>query len=112
MPLILATPGFKQPKVIWGKEIGVLQALTTPAIKSEADLQSLVREITSAVEEAKIAESKESKSGEQKTDAEFRNSDSVVGESAESDESWPPPEPGDIEYLDDWAHRLRKDSLM
>ena len=54
IPLILATPGFKQPKAIWGKEIEVLQALTStsPAIQSE-DLQSLVHELKSAIEEAK-----------------------------------------------------------
>jgi hypothetical protein len=56
------TPGFKQPEVVWSKEIGVLQALasTPTAIRSEKDLQSLVHEITSVVEEAK---SKKSKTG-------------------------------------------------
>ena len=53
IPLIVATPRFKAQKKILGMEIGVLQALTsTPPAKSE-DLQSLVHEITSAVEEAK-----------------------------------------------------------
>jgi hypothetical protein len=42
------TPG---SKVIWGKEIGLLKALTStpPAVKSEEDLQCLVDEIGSAV---------------------------------------------------------------
>ena len=53
--LLLASPGFDQPKFIHGKEIGALQALTStpPANKSKEDLQSLVHEITSVVEEAK-----------------------------------------------------------
>jgi AP endonuclease 1 len=56
IPLIVATPepGLKRnPKVVWCKEIGVLQSLTriSPA-KSEEDLQSLVLEIAGAVEEA------------------------------------------------------------
>ena len=46
--------------MIYGKEIGVLQALTStpPANKSEEDLQSLVHEITSVVEEAKAMKTK------------------------------------------------------
>ena len=49
--------------MIWGKEIEVLQALasTPPAIRSEEDLQSLVHEITSTVEEAQPTESREKK---------------------------------------------------
>jgi len=60
IPLIVATPGFKRQKVIWSKEIGVLQALssTPPANKSEEDLQSLVHEIRSAVEEARTTKAK------------------------------------------------------
>ena len=48
------TPGLKQPKEVCGKEIVALQTLSSisPVIKSE-DLQSLVHEITSAVEGAK-----------------------------------------------------------
>ena len=66
IPLILATPGFLRPKVIWSKEIEVLQALTStpPAIKSE-DLQSLVHEIESVVEE--LDNEAKSKHGKQKT---------------------------------------------
>ena len=54
IPLILVTPGLKQPKEVWGKEIAALQALSSisPVIKSE-DLQSLIHEIMSAVEGAK-----------------------------------------------------------
>ena len=54
IPLILVTPGLKQPKEVCGKEIEALQALSSnpPVIKSE-DLQSLVHEIASVVEEAK-----------------------------------------------------------
>jgi hypothetical protein len=46
--------------VIWSKEIGVLQALssTPPANKSEEYLQSLVHEIRSAVEEARTTKAK------------------------------------------------------
>ena len=49
------TPGLKQPKEVWSKEIAALQALSSIplVIKSEEDLQSLVNEITSAVEGAK-----------------------------------------------------------
>jgi len=62
IPLILETPSFEQPKEVWGKEIGVLQMLTSApgVIKSEEDLQSLVQNFKSAVEEA------EAKSGKQK----------------------------------------------
>ena len=54
IPLILTTPGFNQPEEIWGKEIVALQALsnTPPVVKSE-ELQSLVHEIKSVVEESK-----------------------------------------------------------
>ena len=52
---ILVTPGLKQPKEVWGKEIVALQALSSipTVVKSEEDLQSLVHEIASVVEEAK-----------------------------------------------------------
>jgi hypothetical protein len=55
IPLILETPGFKSEGVR-GKEIGLLQALTsTPsATQSEEDLQSLVDELRSAIEEGKL----------------------------------------------------------
>ena len=55
IPLILTTPGFNQPEEIWGKEIVALQALsnTPPVVKSE-ELQSLVHEIRSTIEEAKF----------------------------------------------------------
>ena len=51
------TPGLKQPKEVWGKEIVALQALqalsSIPTVVKSEDLQSLVHEITSIVEEAK-----------------------------------------------------------
>ena len=76
------TPNFEQPKV-WGKEIAALQALSnTP--QSENDLQSLVYEITSVVEEAKVKkEAKKTKIKKKKvgkrtkptdTDTEFADS--------------------------------------
>lgn len=42
--------------MVWGKEIEVLQALssTSPAIKSEEYLRFLVHELKSAVEDAKL----------------------------------------------------------
>ena len=52
-PLVVASPGFDQPKLIHDKEIQALTS-TPPAKKTEEDLQSLVHEITSVVEEAKI----------------------------------------------------------
>jgi hypothetical protein len=83
IPLILRTPNFGQPKKVWGKEIEVLRALTNtpPSIKSE-DLQSLVHEIESAVDEAK------SKSLKRKRVMKSREpKNSVVGESVESYET-------------------------
>ena len=52
IPLLVASPGFDQPKLIHDKEIQALTS-TSPAKKNEEDLQSLVHEITSVVEEVK-----------------------------------------------------------
>lgn len=92
IPLIVATPCFNQPKVIWGKEIGVLQALTnTPvAMKYGGDLQSLAHEITSAVEEAKSKSTKLKSEREKKRvgkRTKVTDSDSAVGKSVEELES-------------------------
>ena len=59
------TPGLKQPKEVCGKEIVALQTLSSISlvIKSE-DLQSLVHEIKSVVEEAKIEHRREETHGE------------------------------------------------
>jgi len=86
IPLVVATPGFKQPKLIWGKEIEVLQALTsTPAIGSEEYLQSLVHEIRSTVKEAKLMKSESIRKRKRVVKStELEDSDSVVGKSAES----------------------------
>jgi AP endonuclease-1 len=51
IPLILRTPSFNKPSLVWGKEIGVLQALT-----SIPPLQSLVDELRSAVEKGRLLE--------------------------------------------------------
>jgi AP endonuclease-1 len=58
IPLIVETPSFDQPMVVWGKEIAVLQALTSipPATQSEEDLQSLVDELRSAVDIGRLLE--------------------------------------------------------
>ena len=55
IPLILVTPGLKQPKEVWSKEIVALQTLSSisPVIKSKKDLQSLVHDIATVVEGAK-----------------------------------------------------------
>jgi AP endonuclease 1 len=59
IPLILATRNFQQPKAIWGKEIGMLQALTTrSAIHWEVLL--LVSELTTVIKEAKSKNGKKS----------------------------------------------------
>ena len=57
IPLLVASPGFDQPKLIHGKEIQALTR-TSPAKKSEEDLQSLVHEIRSVVEEARAMKTK------------------------------------------------------
>ena len=57
IPLILGTPTHRQPKLVWAQEIEMLQALTNtppaPAIKSEEDLEDLVRNLTTVVRKAK-----------------------------------------------------------
>lgn len=77
IPLILTTPGFKQPKVVWAKEMEVLQALTNtpPWIKSEEDLQSLVRVLEKAVEEAELNKMKQKELAKSKK---ITNSDGTV----------------------------------
>ena len=74
IPPILLTPGLKQPKEVCGKEIVALQTLSSISlvIKSE-DLQSLVHEIKSVVEEAKIEHRREETHGEWATSKKWQN---------------------------------------
>ena len=53
IPLVVASPGFDQPKLIHDKEIQALTSTPPAKKKTEEDLQSLVHEITSVVEEVK-----------------------------------------------------------
>jgi len=52
IPLILATRCFKQPKAIWGKEIEILQSLTTHSA-NRTDVLNPVATLKSVIEEAK-----------------------------------------------------------
>ena len=100
--LLLASPGFDQPKFIHGKEIGVLQALTStpPANKSKEDLQSLVHEITSVVEEAKAMKIKSGPPKNWKrvgkitklTDSDAESTDSFQNRRQDGPEQSPEPE--------------------
>jgi hypothetical protein len=89
IPLIVATPGFNRPKVVWGKEIGVLQALSsTPPAKSE-DLQSLVHEIRSAVEEARTTKAKSGSKKRVGETTKLTDSDSKSAESFQTQQNEP-----------------------
>lgn len=95
--------------MIWGKEIEVLQALTStpPTIESEEHLQSLVLEITSVVKEAKLTKSK---SGKEKRVVKSRDSN----KSAESFRTPPqnePELPAEWELPDNRRRRLWQNYL-